>query len=100
MRTGPYLVTTVVPSTIGSRSRCTPSRETSGPLAALAAGDLVDLVEEDDAGLLDPPRAPRAPTCCAVDELLGLLGLEHLARLGDRHLLPPLAARRGRASSP
>ena len=29
--TGPYLVVTVEPSTIGSRSRCTPSRETSGP---------------------------------------------------------------------
>ena len=31
VRTGPYLVETVVPSTMGSRSRCTPSRETSGP---------------------------------------------------------------------
>jgi hypothetical protein len=30
-------------------SRCTPSRETSGAVAAFAAGDLVDLVEEDDA---------------------------------------------------
>src|SRR5678815_938892 len=29
--TGPYLVVTVEPSTIGSRSRCTPSRETSAP---------------------------------------------------------------------
>ena len=28
--TGPYLVVTVVPSTMGSRSRCTPSRDTSG----------------------------------------------------------------------
>ncbi len=31
MRTGPYFVETVVPSTMGRRSRCTPSRETSGP---------------------------------------------------------------------
>ena len=31
VRTGPYFVETVVPSTIGRRSRCTPSRETSGP---------------------------------------------------------------------
>src|SRR4029077_11604072 len=29
--TGPYLVATVEPSTSGSRSRCTPSRETSAP---------------------------------------------------------------------
>ena len=51
--TGPYLVVTVVPSTIGSRSRWTPWRETSGPRAdALVAGDLVELVEEDDARFL------------------------------------------------
>ncbi len=31
VRTMPYLVVTVVPSTMGKRSRCTPSRETSGP---------------------------------------------------------------------
>ena len=30
--TGPCLVVTVEPSTIGSRSRCTPSRDTSGPI--------------------------------------------------------------------
>src|SRR5213080_4129602 len=31
VRTKPYRVCTVEPSTIGSRSRCTPSRDTSGP---------------------------------------------------------------------
>ena len=31
VRTGPYLVETVVPSTMGRMSRCTPSRDTSGP---------------------------------------------------------------------
>ena len=51
VRTAPYLVLTVEPSTIGSRSRCTPSRETSGPRGGLAAGDLVDLVDEDDSRL-------------------------------------------------
>ena len=53
--TGPYLVETVVPSISGSRSRCTPSRLTSAPPtpAARAAADLVDLVDEDDAVLLD-----------------------------------------------
>ena len=51
--TAPCLVETVVPSISGSRSRCTPSRDTSRAAAALAAGDLVDLVEEHDAVLLD-----------------------------------------------
>src|SRR5713226_5639144 len=50
----PYLVLTVEPSTIGKRSRCTPSRETSGPPCMPSRpGDLVDLVDEDDAGMLD-----------------------------------------------
>ncbi len=60
VRTMPCLVLTVEPSTIGSRSRCTPWRDTSGPCDAFAAGDLVDLVDEDDARLLD-----------AADRLLG-----------------------------
>ena len=50
--TAPCLVETVVPSISGSRSRCTPSRETSAA-AAVARRDLVDLVEEDDAVVLD-----------------------------------------------
>src|SRR5438309_767936 len=33
VRTIPYLVVTVEPSTMGRRSRCTPSRDTSGPCA-------------------------------------------------------------------
>ena len=55
--TGPYLVLTVVPSTIGRRSRWTPWRETSGPREwpSAVAGDLVDLVEEDDPGFLGEP---------------------------------------------
>jgi hypothetical protein len=57
--TMPYLVLTVVPSTSGSRSRCTPWRDTSAPLHVGARGDLVDLVDEDDAVLLDVGRAPR-----------------------------------------
>ena len=36
------------------------ARDVGAVARALAAGDLVDLVEEDDAGLLDPRRAPRA----------------------------------------
>ena len=43
---------TVQPSTSGSRSRCTPSRETSAPCVSPRARDLVDLVDEHDAVLL------------------------------------------------
>ena len=67
----PCLVLTVVPSTIGRMSRCTPSRLTSGPWpppAAVAAGDLVDLVDEDDAGLLDALHGGAADRL-HVDEL-------------------------------
>ena len=34
--TGPCLVDTVVPSSRGSRSRCTPSRDTSAPMRPLS----------------------------------------------------------------
>ncbi len=60
--TGPCLVATVVPSISGSRSRCTPSRLTSAPpTRSLRPRDLVDLVEEDDAVLLDGARSPPSP---------------------------------------
>ena len=71
--TGPYLVVTVEPSTIGSRSRCTPSRETSGPCLALAAGDLVDLVEEHDAGVARARDRLALDRLVDVDQLLRLL---------------------------
>ena len=51
--TAPCLVETVVPSISGSRSRCTPSRDTSPPMRPSRARDLVDLVEEHDAVVLD-----------------------------------------------
>ncbi len=38
--TGPYLVETVVPSISGSRSRWTPSRETSAPRVSARAATL------------------------------------------------------------
>ena len=40
VRTTPYLVVTAVPSTSGSRSRCTPWRETSAPCASLRVATL------------------------------------------------------------
>ena len=69
--TGPCLVATVVPSISGSRSRCTPSRD--GPPEHVAARrDLVDLVEEDDAVVLD--RADRLRhDLLVVEQLVGLL---------------------------
>ena len=62
--TAPCLVATVVPSISGSRSRCTPSRLTSAPMrCSLRAADLVDLVDEDDAVLLDRgDRLARRPS--------------------------------------
>ena len=62
-----------------------------GAAAPLAAGDLVDLVEEDQPPLLDA-LARLAGDQGAVDQLLGLLLLEDLARLGHRDLLLLLAA--------
>lgn len=48
----PCLVETVQPSTSGSRSRCTPSRETSAGGVAAALTDFVDFVDKDDTVLL------------------------------------------------
>ena len=64
---------TVVPSISGSRSRCTPSRETSPPTPPSRAGDLVDLVDEDDAVVLDEVDGV-AGQRLLVEQLVGLLG--------------------------
>ena len=75
---------TVEPSTIGSRSRCTPSRETSGPACAAFAGDLVDLVEEHDAGLFGAAHG-LALDLIHVEQLLRLFVLEQAARVDHAH---------------
>ena len=80
----PYFVFTVVPSTIGRMSRCTPSRLTSGPWPPSRPADLVDLVDEDDAGLLHPIDGG-ARHAVHVDELLLLFLPQRVERLGDRH---------------
>ena len=86
MRTAPCLVVTLVPSISGSRSRCTPSRETSAPPRCSRAADLVDLVEEHDAVLLD--RVQRlAPDLLLVEQLVGLLLHQQRVAVGDRHAL-------------
>jgi hypothetical protein len=89
---GPYLVDTVVPSTSGSRSRCTPWRETSAP-EPRCASDLVDLVDEDDAVLLRAGER-RGADLVLVDQLGGFLLDQQLHRLGDLQLarLAPRAA--------
>ena len=88
MRTAPYLVLTVEPSTIGSRSRCTPSRETSGPCGGVAPGNLVDLVDKDDARLLGAmDRFVR--DVFHIDQPGGLFLGQELQRLG--HFDLPLA---------
>ena len=90
--TAPCLVETVVPSISGRRSRCTPSRDTSAP-TPLAAGDLVDLVEEDDAVLLD--RLDRfLHQLVVVEQLVGFLVDQDVVRFRDRD-----AARLGAAAA-
>ena len=78
--TGPCLVLTVVPSISGSRSRCTPSRDTSAPMRPSRRGDLVDLVEEDDAVLLD--RLDRfLHQLLVVEQLVGFLVDQDVVRI-------------------
>ena len=54
MLTGPYRVITTEPSTIGRRSRWTPSRGDIRAVFGVRRNGLVDLVEKDDAGVLGP----------------------------------------------
>src|SRR2546428_556396 len=83
VRPGPYLVVTAAPSPIGSRSRCTPSAETSGTRRdLLAAGRRV--------GLVGPPRPEEAEEPLLGELVAPLLharhhlGLDHVHRqLGE-----------------
>ena len=91
VRTVPYFVETVLPSTSGSRSRWTPSRETCCAGVVAAARDLVDLVEEHDSVLLDVLHRARLEIVL-VDELSGLLldqELERIAYLQPARAAPP-----------
>ncbi len=80
VRTMPYFVLTVQPSTSGSRSRCTPSRDTSAPMRLLAPRDLVDLVDEHDAVLLGVAHRLRLELVL-VDELAGFFVGQQLERV-------------------
>jgi hypothetical protein len=81
----PYLVDTVVPSTSGSRSRCTPWRDTSALPPSAARGHLVDLVDEDDAVLLGVVQRPHLDLFF-VDQLGRFFVDQQLHRLGDFEL--------------
>ena len=85
VETMPYLVLTVVPSTMGRMSRCTPSRRDVGAVAAFASGDLVDLVEEDDAGVFDALDG-EARDLVHVDEAALFFLDEVVEGLDDLHL--------------
>ena len=77
---------------MGSRSRWTPSRETSGPpVLAPLAGDLVDLVDEDDAVVLDPVER-LVHHVVHVHQLLELLVHQDAAGLGHLDRAPLLPA--------
>ena len=82
VRTGPYFVETVVPSTIGQEVPLHALARDVRPVDALAPRDLVDLVEEDDARRLRALDG-LARDLLLVDEARLLLLAQHLARLGD-----------------
>ena len=65
-------------------SRCTPSRLTSGTVSGLAPGDLVDLVEEDDAAGFHPFQG-HARHLVHVDEFLFLFLHQVIQRFGHAH---------------
>jgi hypothetical protein len=76
----PYLVFTVQPSISGSRSRCTPSRDASAPpWASPRWAHLVDFVDKHDAVLLDRFQCVGFEFLF-VDQLAGLLFLQHASR--------------------
>ena len=72
---------------MGSRSRCTPWRLTSGPPLPLAAaaGHFVDFVDEDDAGVFGLANG-FVLHLVHVDELGGFLVEQQLAGFGHGHL--------------
>ncbi len=86
--TAPCLVATVVPSINGKQVALHPLAADIGaahPAGAFAAAaDLVDLVEKDDAVLLDGGDR-LAHDHVLVEELVALLGHQHAVAVADRH---------------
>ena len=90
VRTAPYLVVTVVPSTMGRMSRCTPSRETSGPCppsrpAILSISSMKMMPE------VCTRSTARRAHLLGVDQPRLLLLQQDLARLGDGQPAAPRA---------
>ena len=70
---------------IGRISRCTPSRETSGPWPGFAARDLIDLVDEDNSHLLGAFDG-HAGDLIHIEQFVLFFLDQIFKRVGDRHL--------------
>ncbi len=94
VRTGPYFVETVVPSTIGRRSRWTPSRETSGPWV-LSRPAILSISSRNtmpaDSARRTASRATwswstsrDSSSCCRISRASGTVTVRRLVRLPKR----------------
>src|SRR5579862_3649639 len=90
VRTGPYLVVTVEPSMIGRMSRCTPSRDTSGPAPPSRPAIL------SSSSMKTMPDA-FADDLIHVDQLLGFFRGQDPQRLSDGRAPALPAPRQDRA---
>ena len=84
--TGPYLVLTVEPSTSGSRSRCTPSRETSAPHATRERWQTLSISSMKTMPFCSAGVDRLRADLLLVDQLAGLLLDQQRARGLDREL--------------
>ena len=83
--TGPCLVETVVPSMSGSRSRCTPSRETSPPMRPPSEREqILSISSRNTMPLFSTALDRLADDRVAVEQLVALLGDQHVVAVGDR----------------
>ena len=87
----PYLVDTVVPSTSGSRSRCTPWRDTSAPCVSERLV-ILSISSRKTMPFCSTLRSALRLEILVVDELRRLLLGQELHRLADLQLAHALAA--------
>src|SRR6058998_2934061 len=92
VRTIPYLVVTAEPSTIGSRSRWTPSRETSGPWPASRPDVSREGVQRDLPPIVEGSAVTTKYGIVRTDHVLFIAaGAFHVAKPSD--LIPELQGR-------
>ena len=102
----PYLVCTFDPSTIGSRSRCTPSRETSGPPISPRSPAILSISSRKMMPSVSTRVERLADDVVEVDQLVELLveqdaaRLDHLAPCACFFFLGSMLARASRRSCP